>query len=180
MATLPESGVNPYDPSTPTDADWVKHAAAEIRALKGALAKNWTPILVEDLEYTVEPEDLGQIIVMRNGGIITIPADLPAGLFGITGLQNTSVVGDTGVTLHVPPTLSASLYEDMAFAVCMRLSSDEWLLSGNLLFAPASSETIDRMASPVAQLISVVENHTTSLADHEGRITALEDEEETT
>lgn len=172
-----DHGVNPYDPSTPTDADWVKHAAAEMRAMKIAFMKQWVPKLVNELTYTVLAEDIGQLIVMRNGGTITVPTELPFGLFGVSGLQTTRVVsGDVAQTLIVPPSLTSTLYEDYAFAVCMRVSASEWLLSGNLMFAmPAiKGATPDRTTNPVTELgerLGVAEDE---IANHEIRITTLE------
>lgn len=125
---------NPLDPSMPSDADWAKMGAAELRALKNFVKGRWVPKQVTATEFTVTDDEVGQLIRMVNGGIITVPAGLSPGLLGMTGLQATSLVGATGVTILVPPSLRATLFEDNAFAVAMQVATNIWLISGNLMF----------------------------------------------
>lgn len=125
---------NPYDATRPIDADWAKMGAAEFRALKAAFMAPWIPKVITATAYTAEAADVGQLIWMQNGGTITIPADLPPGLIGVTGVQTTNVVGGAGVTITCPPSLQPLLYEDNAFAVLMHRASNNWLISGNLAF----------------------------------------------
>lgn len=126
---------DPYDPAKPEDADWVKIGAAELRALKKAFKGRWIPKRVTATTFTVTADEVGQLIRMDNGGIITVPMDLPPGIFGMSGLQATSLVGAEGVTILCPPSLRPTLYEDNAFAVTMQVATNIWLVSGNLMFA---------------------------------------------
>lgn len=172
--------VNPRDTSRPTNSDMVKMGAAEIRALKEAFTDQWAPRLINESTYTVTEDDVGHLLVMSSGGVVTIPAELPFGLFGVTGLQATTVQADKSVvlanTLLVPPSLTSTLYEDFAFAVVMRVSQNEWLISGNLMFSPATATvTDDRTSNPVTELAAEVNVLAGEVSQLDSRVSVLEE-----
>lgn len=183
MATNPYVP-DPRDPAMPEDENWAKIGAAELRALKNAFMRKWIPRRVETQEYTLVPEDVGQLIMMVNGGVIWIPKDFPPCLFGYTGLQTTRVAPIAGgeVTLNVPPSLMSTLYEDNAFAVVMQMYPNIWLVSGNLMFAPVNSTPPLRVDNPVVVLqdkMVVVQAQlgevNTAIDDLDDRVTILEE-----
>lgn len=129
---------NPTDPTRPLNDDEVQYGAEELRKLKLRFSTAFSNRILTGLTYTLVTDDIGNMIEMSNGGTITIPSGLGAGLIGITGkvtlTQVCNIVAGVGVTLVVAPSLQAKLFESNAFAVLMRLAANRWLLSGNLAF----------------------------------------------
>lgn len=128
---------NPNDPTRPYNNDEVQYGAEEIRKMKaGALAPlTWKG--VTGTPYTVLSSDLTNGIFMVNGGQIIVPLGLGPGIFAFTGLEGTEVVGAMGVTIHKPPSLLPQLYEDYGYGILTRISTNVWLISGNLDLVPS-------------------------------------------
>lgn len=129
---------DPNDPTRPLNSDEVQYGAEELRKIKLKANGVFTTNTVTATTYTLLSTDVGNLVYMQNGGQITIPSGLPAGLIGITGLASTNLISGAGVTLVVPASLAARLYESNAFAVIMRRATNTWLLSGNLALIPST------------------------------------------
>lgn len=129
---------DPNDPTRPLNSDEVQYGAEELRKLKGKVNGIFSTTSVSATTYTLLSTDVGNLVDMTNGGQITIPAGLPSGLIGITGNTGTNIISGPGVTLIVPVSLAARLYEQNAFAVLMRKAANVWLLSGNLAIVPVA------------------------------------------
>lgn len=129
---------DPNDPTRPLNSDEVQYGAEELRKIKLKANGTFTTNTVTATSYTLLSTDIGNLVYMQNGGTITIPAGLPAGLVGITGNTGTNLIAGVGVTLVIPASLSNRLYEQNAFAVIMRRAANTWLLSGNLELIPSA------------------------------------------
>lgn len=126
---------NPNDPSRPYNSDEVQYGAEELRKLKERVGGAFACNKVTASTYTLLSTDVGNMVEMVNGGTLTIPTGLSAGLIGITGAASTTIAAASGVTLRIESSLAPQLYGANAFAVIMRTAANEWLIAGNLAFA---------------------------------------------
>lgn len=126
---------NPNDPTRPLNSDEVQYGAEELRLLKGKVNGAYSCKQVTATTYTLLTTDLGNLVQMVNGGTVTIPAGLDAGLVGITGTGQVQVSAAGGVTITCSSSLQPKLYDNNSFAVIMRIVANNWLIAGNLAFA---------------------------------------------